>query len=546
MRLLSLSGLSAFSWAAVMTLATCKNSDSTYDYIVVGGGPAGLITAERLTEANKKVLLLERGQGPTVPTGSNHTLSWDTSLTPIDVPGLSAAVGGLDLWNEYMCDDTAGLAACVLGGGVTVNYMVFVHPPERDFNDKWPKGWKWEDVAPAANRLYARNPGTLVPSKDQERYDQGLYKTLSGFFDKLGWKSVDMIKQPNEKHQVYSWPSWNVQSALRAGPVRTYLPLAQKRENFTLGLGTKVIRVVRSGSRATGVEVETSEGKKEIVKLSKNGRVVLSAGALTTPRLLFNSGIGPEKQILTAQKTGVTLPAQRNWIKLPVGENLKDHPIFSFNVKTNGTWGMLDTDSVLNGTDTKNIDLFKSKSSGVLTQGRHRLIFFSSQQGPDGVTRYFQGSCAAAGDGVVSVKVYMTHGLTSSGVLGLDGEGKTTFERSPYLQTKEDTETAKTFVQELVDSITDSSTGFELQTNTNTSAIIESVTNGNHYAGTAKMGTDDGRKGGSSVVDTNAKVYGMDNLFISDASIHPDLPTGNIQTIVMVAAEAAVAKILAC
>ncbi|KAJ4250225.1 hypothetical protein NW762_012040 [Fusarium torreyae] len=546
MRFSSLSGLSAIGWATLVTLATCKNSESTYDYIVVGGGPAGLITAERLTEANKKVLVLERGQGPTVSTGSNHTLAWDSSLTPIDVPGLSAAVGGLDLWNEYMCNDTAGLAACVLGGGVTVNYMVFVHPPERDFNDKWPKGWKWQDVAPAAQRLYARNPGALVPSKDEERYDQGLYKTLSGFLDKLGWKSVDMIKQPNEKHQVYSWPSWNVKDAVRAGPVKTYLPLAQKKDKFTLRLGTKVIRVVRSGSQATGVEVETAEGKNEIIKLSKGGRVVLSAGALSTPRLLFNSGIGPEKQIMTAQKTGVTLPAKRNWIKLPVGENLLDHPIFSFNVKTGGAWGMLDTDSVLNGSDTKNINLYKSESSGVLTQGRHRLIFFSSQQGSDGVTRYFQGSCAAAGDGVVSIKVYMTHGLTSSGVLGLGEDGKTTFERSPYLQTKEDTETATAFVQEMVKSITDSSTGFQLQPSTNTSAIIKSVTNGNHYAGTAKMGTDDGRKGGSSVVDTNAKVYGMDNLFVSDASIHPDLPTGNIQTIVMVAAEAAVAKILAC
>ncbi|KAJ3549633.1 hypothetical protein NM208_g406 [Fusarium decemcellulare] len=538
------SHLSGITWAVLVTSVTCKSPQTTYDYIVVGGGPAGLITAQRLTEANKKVLLLERGHGPTVSTGSNHTLTWNNSMTPIDVPGLSSAVGGLDLWNEYMCDDTAGLAACVLGGGTTINFMVFVHPPERDFDDKWPRGWKWEDVAPAADRLYARNSGTLTPSKDGERYDVGLYKTLSGFFDKLGWKSVDMIKQPNEKHQVYSWPSWNVKDALRAGPVKTYLPLAQTRDNFTLRQGTKVIRVVRAGSRATGVEVETSNGEKEIVQLAKGGRVVLSAGALSTPRLLFNSGIGPKKQILTAQKAGVALPAQRNWIELPVGENLLDHPIFSFTVKTGGAYNMLDTDSVLNGSDTQNIDLYEKKGSGILTQGRHRLIFFSCQKGSDGVARYFQGSCAASGEGAVSIKVYMTHGLTSSGVLGMDEDGKTVFEQSPYLQTNEDTETAKVFVQQIVDSISDSSTGFELQDFTNTSAIIDSVTNGNHYAGTAKMGTDDGRKGGSSVVDTNTKVYGMDNLFISDASIHPDLSTGNLQTIVMVAAEAAAAKIL--
>ncbi|ENH71359.1 Cellobiose dehydrogenase [Fusarium oxysporum f. sp. cubense race 1] len=223
-----------------------------------------------------------------------------------------------------------------------------------------------------------------------------------------------------------------------------------------------------------------------------------------------------------------------------------DHPIFTFTVKTGGAWGMLDTDSVLNGTDTKNIDLYEQKSSGVLTQGRHRMIFFSSNKGSDGVTRYFQGSCAAGGDGIASIKVYMTHGLTSTGVLGMTEEGNTVIENSPYLQTDGDVEAAKAFVQDMVEKITDSSSGFVLQKETNTTAIIKAVTSGNHYAGTTKMGTDDGRKGGSSVVDTNAKVYGMDNLFVSDAGIHPDLPTGNIQTIVMVAAEAAVAKILAC
>ncbi|RKL03358.1 hypothetical protein BFJ70_g17276 [Fusarium oxysporum] len=258
----------------------------------------------------------------------------------------------------------------------------------------------------------------------------------------------------SKSDSLYTWPSWNTKNALRAGSMKAYLPLAQKRENFTLRLGSKVIRVVRSGSKATGVKVKTAASKKKIIKLSKNGRAVLSAGALTTPRLLFNS--------------------ERNWIELPVGENLIDHPIFSFNIKTGGAYSMLDTDSALNGSDTKNIKLFKS----------------NSQKGSDGVTRYFHGSYAK--------------------------------------------------------SIIDSSTGFEFQPPTNTSAIIASSANGNHYAGTAKMGTDDGRKGGSSVVDTNAKVYGMDNLFISDASINPDLPTGNIQTIVMVATEAAVAKILAC
>jgi cellobiose dehydrogenase (acceptor) len=95
-------------------------------------------------------------------------------------------------------------------------------------------------------------PGTILPSGNGKRYDQSLYNVLSKFFNKLGWKSVEMITQPNEKYQVYSYPAWNIKDQKRAGPVRAYLPDAQKSENFELSLGTKVLRVVRSGSQVTG------------------------------------------------------------------------------------------------------------------------------------------------------------------------------------------------------------------------------------------------------------------------------------------------------
>jgi cellobiose dehydrogenase (acceptor) len=67
---------------------------------------------------------------------------------------------------------------------------------------------------------------------------------------------------------------------------------------------------------------------------------------------------------------------------------------------------------------------------------------------------------------------------------------------------------------------------------------------GIHMVASAKMGTDDGRSNGTAVVDLNTKVYGTDNLFVVDASFHPDLPTGNTQAIVMVAAERAVERII--
>ena len=68
----------------------------------------------------------------------------------------------------------------------------------------------------------------------------------------------------------------------------------------------------------------------------------------------------------------------------------------------------------------------------------------------------------------------------------------------------------------------------------------------NHWMGTAKMGTDDGRKeDGTAVVDTNTKVYGIDNLFVVDASIFPGMVTGNPSAMIVIAAERAAEKILA-
>lgn len=496
--------------AGLSSASTFKND--FYDYIVIGGGPSGIITAERFVEAGKKVLLLERGTGPTVATGANKTLSWNNTLTPIDVPGLSADVGNLDIWEEYICSDVGGIAACVLGGGVTLNYMVFVHPSDHDFDDNnnWPVGWKSNDLRQAAERLYQRNAGSILPSADEKRYDQNLYATLSTFLSKLGWKSVDMIAQPNEKHQVYSYPAWNIKDQKRAGPVRTYLPLAEKYANFSLNLHTKVLRVVRSGCQATGVEIETAPGQTEIITLAKNGRVVLAAGALSTPRLLFNSGIGPANQIETAIKSGIAVLPKNEWLNLPVGIGLKDHPIFSIIAKTPGNFSVPDYNSIVNGTDINDIDMYE-KGDGILTQGKHRMIFFSSNE-INNQTRYFQGSCAPSADSVVAITTYMTHGLTSTGVLGLDEKQNTVIEKSPYLQTPDDVTAANAFIQTLVDGFNQPNSGFSLQTYTNVSSIISSLSPGIHYTSTAKMGTDSGLEGGSSVVDVNTKVYGMDNL----------------------------------
>lgn len=153
------------------TNVTATVSNSTYDYIVAGAGPAGIIVAERLAESGKSILLLERGQASTYAAGGRSTVSWNDTVTQYDVPSMAYYLTTASDTSEY-CTDVASMAGCILGGGTMVNAMMFVRPQEADFNDKWPTGWKFTDVSASADKLYERNPGTTLASMDKNRYDQ--------------------------------------------------------------------------------------------------------------------------------------------------------------------------------------------------------------------------------------------------------------------------------------------------------------------------------------------------------------------------------------
>lgn len=527
---------------------TVTISNSTYDYIIAGAGPAGIIVANRLAETGASVLLLERGQASTYASGGRDVVAWNDTITQYDVPALGYYLGSQNDTSEY-CTDTAAGAGCILGGGTMVNALMFVRPQEVDFDDKWPVGWKWQDVSSSADKFYERNPGTIQPSADGLRYDQAAYEILAPVFEANGWSSVDALEEPNKKHKVFSHPPWNIETGLRAGPVMTYLPHAQKYSNFKLQLNTKVIRAVRDGSRVLGVEVENSAGAREIIKINDGGKVILASGSLSTPRILFNSGIGPTAQIETVQSgnISVTLPPKTQWISLPVGEGIKDHPIVTLKFNTSSAKESLNS-TAFTSPSLANVDLF-AHGSGPLVESGQRFTFWSSTNQSDGTTRYFQGTCNEPSAGIIQMKIYLTHGLTSSGTLGITSAGDTEFITAPYFTTAEDKAAMSAFLDTILEyaSADNTTLTYAGAANTTGASLLSSYTSGSHFVGSAKMGTDDGRVGnGTAVVDLDTRVYGTENLFVVDASMHPDLPTGNTQAIVMVVAEAAAAKIIAC
>ena len=116
---------------------TIPSSNFTYDYIVVGGGPSGLIVSERLAETGMSVLVLERCAPSLFSSGGNVLTRWNDTLTIFDVTALHMFLGtwpGVD----PRCTDvpTGAAAGCLLGGGTAINGMQFVRPPTFDFDDK--------------------------------------------------------------------------------------------------------------------------------------------------------------------------------------------------------------------------------------------------------------------------------------------------------------------------------------------------------------------------------------------------------------------------
>lgn len=158
---------------------------------------------------------------------------------------------------------------------------------------------------------------------------------------------------------------------------------------------------------------------------------------MSSPRLLFNTGIGPLDQIKIVQNgtANVTLPPREDWIESPVGF-VRDHTIVivTFEVP-NGT-------NVLNQTTfispREEIKELYARGSGTLTQAWNCLMSYMTVTNDDGHQTFIQTRVTGLVNGTVQFLAAVTHNSTSTGSLGITSDGNTTWVKNPYLNSASD------------------------------------------------------------------------------------------------------------
>ncbi|CAE6535768.1 unnamed protein product [Rhizoctonia solani] len=302
-----------------------------WDYIIVGGGTAGCVLANRLSEdPSVSVLVIEAGKDCLDQLFSRIPLTFGRLFkTEADWAYNTQPQSTLDGRSLFWPRGK------MLGGCSSINAMVYTHAAPSDYDDWGVEGWKYEDLKPYFRKAEKFTPHVGHPLVDPtHRGDQGHWQTGYSYFantcklwiescNEVGIPYNPDINTPAGTMGVSEIASHVDPKGERSSTSAAYLPKSVLgRPNLTVLIDTRITRLLFDASnpdepRAVGVEIaQTATGSRYRIAASKE--VILSAGAIGTPQILLASGIGP-KDVL--KKAGVEVLKESQ----QVGRNMFDH-----------------------------------------------------------------------------------------------------------------------------------------------------------------------------------------------------------------------------